>query len=136
MTISVPASTPVQVASSVNADMSQIRTKDDTIVAPSGGASSGPCTWSFHSFTYCILHFLINIVVYTVADYTKIPKQMERKFEELDTDSMLRPTIIKAGNTWKKLSQKSLLAKAETVSLATYAQEKERNKVLGHRLRD
>lgn len=40
------------------------------------------------------------------VDYTQIPKALDKQFEELDTDSALRPTIIKPGNTWTHKSQK------------------------------
>ena len=40
------------------------------------------------------------------VDYTKIPKQLDAKFEELDVDSALRPTIIKPGTLWTHKSQK------------------------------
>jgi len=40
--------------------------------------------------------------VVTSIDYTKIPAQMEKKFEALDEDSALRPTIIKPGDSWTK----------------------------------
>ena len=40
------------------------------------------------------------------VDYTKIPKQLDAKFEELDEDSALRPTIIKPGTLWTHKSQK------------------------------
>jgi len=62
------------------------------------------------------------------VDYTKIPAQLEKKMEQLDVDGALRPTIIKASNSWSKKFQKALLAAAESSSLGTDEQGKERNK--------
>ena len=39
-------------------------------------------------------------------DYTQIPKQLDTKFEELDSESAMRPTIIKPGSVWTLKSQK------------------------------
>ena len=61
-------------------------------------------------------------------DYTKIPGLMEKKFEELDVDSALRPTIITAGTAWVKKYQKALLSAPESVGLGTTEQGKERTK--------
>ena len=35
-------------------------------------------------------------------DWTNIPKRMDEDFEKLDTDSALRPTIIKLSETWER----------------------------------
>jgi len=43
-------------------------------------------------------------------DFTQVPQEMDKKFEEMDRDSALRPTIIKPMDTWRKKSQKALLA--------------------------
>ena len=64
-----------------------------------------------------------------IVDYTKIPRQMEQKFDELDEDSALRPTIITAGNTWEKKFQKALLSAPESTTLGKEEQGRERNKV-------
>lgn len=63
------------------------------------------------------------------VDYTRIPFELERKFDELDEDGSLRPTIITAGNTWQKRSQPSLLAKQNTKTVDVAEQGKERTKV-------
>jgi hypothetical protein len=63
-----------------------------------------------------------------VVDYTKIPNQLEKKYEELDVDGALRPTIINPGTVWTRRFQKSLLAEPETKSLSKDEQGKERNK--------
>jgi hypothetical protein len=62
------------------------------------------------------------------VDYTTIPTQLEKKYEELDVDGALRPTIINAGNYWTKKSQKSLLAEPATAGMGTNEQGKERSK--------
>jgi len=63
-----------------------------------------------------------------VVDYTKIPGQLEKKYEELDVEGALRPTIINPGTVWTRRFQKSLLAEPETTTLTKDQQGKERNK--------
>eukprot|EP00913_Durusdinium_trenchii_P029563 g27711.t1 len=53
-------------------------------------------------------------------DYTQVPQEMDAQFEKLDPDSSLRPTIINIGNTWKKRSQKALLAEPTEAQLTTF----------------
>merc|ERR1712228_299387 len=60
-------------------------------------------------------------------DYTKVPQQMEERFESLDVDNALRPTIISPGDTWTKRAQKALLAKPTTSVLRDDEQKKERD---------
>ena len=52
------------------------------------------------------------------ADYTRIPGELDTKFEQLDLDGALRATIINPGDTWTRTAQKGLLS-AETRSLGT-----------------
>jgi hypothetical protein len=61
-------------------------------------------------------------------DYTKIPGNLDKKFEELDEDSALRPTIINPGDTWSRTSQKGLLSQPATSTLRADDQKRERNK--------
>jgi hypothetical protein len=61
-------------------------------------------------------------------DYTKIPTELDKKFEALDEDSALRPTIINPGDTWTKRAQKALLAEPSTSTLSTTEQKQEKNK--------
>lgn len=62
------------------------------------------------------------------VDYTKIPTELDKKFEELDTDSALRPTIINPGQTWTKSSQAALLAQPTTAMLNTTEQKTEQDR--------
>jgi hypothetical protein len=43
------------------------------------------------------------------VDYTAIPKQLDKKYKQLDTDGALRPTTINVGEVWTRKSQKTLL---------------------------
>jgi len=63
-----------------------------------------------------------------VVDYTKIPKELDRRFEELDEGGCLRPTIINPGETWTKKSQEHLLAKQTTRHLSGDALKSEKDK--------
>jgi len=51
-------------------------------------------------------------------DYTQVPVEMDRRFEQLDSDGTLRPTIITASGTWRKKEQKALLAEPTSASLS------------------
>eukprot|EP01125_Pyxidicula_operculata_P007407 TRINITY_DN251_c0_g4_i1.p1 TRINITY_DN251_c0_g4~~TRINITY_DN251_c0_g4_i1.p1 ORF type:complete len:1123 (+),score=394.88 TRINITY_DN251_c0_g4_i1:223-3369(+) len=61
-------------------------------------------------------------------DVTKIPSTLDKKFEELDEDAAVRPTIIHFSEEWTKKSQKSLLSKQETQVLLVEQQGEERKK--------
>merc|ERR1711881_334937 len=61
-------------------------------------------------------------------DYTKLPTMLDAKFEELDTDSALRPTIIKIGPNWTRKSQAGLLSKPVTGQLHESHQKEEKGK--------
>jgi len=63
-----------------------------------------------------------------IIDFTRVPQQLEHKFEQLDVDGALRPTIITPGNSWNKQYKKSLLSEPASTSLGTDEQGKERNK--------
>jgi len=60
-------------------------------------------------------------------DYTALPALLDSKFAELDTDSALRPTIIKVGPTWTRKSQAGLLSKPTTSTLRETEQKDEKN---------
>ncbi|CAE7917187.1 TRPT1, partial [Symbiodinium necroappetens] len=59
-------------------------------------------------------------------DYTQVPVEMDQRFEKLDTDNSLRPTIINPGERWTKQSQKALLASPSTSQLSKAEQKTER----------
>lgn len=61
-------------------------------------------------------------------DYTRIPAELDKKFEEIDEDASLRPTILHPGGVWNRTSQKSLLSEPEKETLHPSDQERERNK--------
>merc|ERR1712012_122944 len=63
----------------------------------------------------------------TERDYTEVPQEMNKAFENLDEDNALRPTIIGLGETWSKTEQKALLAKPSIRSLDAEAQKVELN---------
>ena len=62
------------------------------------------------------------------VDYTRIPGELDKKFEELDEDSALRPTIINPGDHWSRSSQKGLLSAPTVATLGSNEQKTERNK--------
>jgi hypothetical protein len=61
-------------------------------------------------------------------DMTQIPATLDRKLEQLDTDSAVRPTIINTGPTWTMRSQKAILADPETRTLNENDQKTERTR--------
>lgn len=63
-----------------------------------------------------------------LIDYTRIPGELDRKFDEIDEDSALRPTIINPGDSWSRSSQKGLLSEPVAATLAPREQETERNR--------
>lgn len=62
-----------------------------------------------------------------IEDITKLPSTLDRKFEELDEDSALRPTIIQIGTSWTKRTQKALLAPPVEEKWSNTEQEQARN---------
>lgn len=62
------------------------------------------------------------------VDYTKIPEELDAKFEALDTEGTLRPTIINIGNTWQKKYQKDLFTPVVETTLTPTEQELERHR--------
>lgn len=57
----------------------------------------------------------------------QIPTELDGKFERLDEDAALRPTILNVGKVWIKRSKKALLADFTTSSLSPAEQKLERN---------
>lgn len=62
----------------------------------------------------------------TGVDFTKIPTELDSKFERLDSDSALRPTILKVGQVWSKTSQSGLLSPLKEEGLNVAKQKLER----------
>lgn len=63
-----------------------------------------------------------------IQDYTRMPIEMDKRFEQLDDDNALRPTIIApAENGWTKRSQKSLLASPTTEHLSNDSLKREKD---------
>ena len=50
-------------------------------------------------------------------DFTAIPKMLDAKLEEFDTDGALRPMIVKAGMPWTRKRQENLLVEATQTTL-------------------
>jgi len=63
----------------------------------------------------------------TGRDYTQVPREMDERFERLDTDNQLRPTIISPSGSWTKRAQKALLASPTTTTLGSADQKKEKD---------
>lgn len=62
------------------------------------------------------------------VDYTRLPGELDRKFEALDTDGALRATIINPGEPWTRTAQKGLLGAAKTARLSTGDQTTEKHR--------
>lgn len=61
-------------------------------------------------------------------DYTVIPAKLDRKFELLDEDAAVRPTIIKTSSPWAKTSLASLLAEPKKTTLSKGDLKREKDK--------
>lgn len=57
-------------------------------------------------------------------DFTAIPALLDKRFDKLDEDSALRPTIIKPGKVWSLRSQDGLLSDPKNSTMRTDAQKK------------
>lgn len=60
-------------------------------------------------------------------DCTKVPQEIDSKFEALDKEGAVRPTIINVSKVWSKRSQKALLDAPQTASVDVDSQKKERD---------
>ena len=63
-----------------------------------------------------------------VMDYTRIPRELDRKFEAFDEDGALRPTIINPGDVWSRTASKGLLAAPTTATMSSKEQKDEKNR--------
>ena len=65
----------------------------------------------------------------STIDLTQIPKQLDKKLEYLDDESVLRPTMIKTDQVWEHKSQRNLIIKKMTRKvLGKDDQKAEKNK--------
>merc|ERR1712079_443424 len=60
-----------------------------------------------------------------------VPREMDQRFEQFDTDGTLRPAIISPGDTWTKHAHKALVANHDTSTLGSEDQCKEKNAAFG-----
>eukprot|EP00927_Polykrikos_kofoidii_P020870 TRINITY_DN19962_c0_g1_i1.p1 TRINITY_DN19962_c0_g1~~TRINITY_DN19962_c0_g1_i1.p1 ORF type:complete len:1064 (-),score=203.76 TRINITY_DN19962_c0_g1_i1:273-3464(-) len=63
-----------------------------------------------------------------VVDYTKVPKELEQRFKDLDEDNCLRPTIIEPIDVWERKFRKTPISEQSTETLFTDELIVERNK--------
>lgn len=62
------------------------------------------------------------------VDFTNIPKQLDAKFEQHDSDNALHVTTIKTGDVWIRSHQKNLLSPTETKSMSSADIKTEKDK--------
>ncbi len=62
------------------------------------------------------------------ADYTRLPAELDRRFESLDTDGALRATILNPGEPWTRTAQPGLLSAPTTATLSAADRERERHR--------
>ena len=63
-----------------------------------------------------------------IEDLTTLPQLLDSRFELLDEDSALRPTIIKAEGTWVKKSRAGLISDEKTSRLNADEKKAERSR--------
>ncbi len=63
-----------------------------------------------------------------IVDYTKIPGDLDRKFEALDDDGALRATIINPADPWTRSARKGLLGAPTTSTLSAKEQKDEKHR--------
>jgi len=62
-----------------------------------------------------------------VRDYTRVPQEMEERFEALDIDGTLRPTIISPADSWMVQEPKPRLDAPSSRILGSKEQKKEKD---------
>lgn len=62
------------------------------------------------------------------VDYTRVPRELDAKFEAYDSDGALRPTILNPGSVWTRSSQKGLLAAPALATMSTGEQRDEKSR--------
>jgi hypothetical protein len=63
-----------------------------------------------------------------LVDYTRIPAELDRRFEAIDEDNALRPAILHLGAVWTRTSRQGLLVAPSTHSLHAKDQKTEHNR--------
>merc|ERR1719197_1626747 len=63
-----------------------------------------------------------------MVDYTKVPAELDAKFDKLDKEGAVRPTKIEPGTSWRKKFQKALLAQPSETSLHKDDLREQKNK--------
>jgi hypothetical protein len=61
-------------------------------------------------------------------DYTELPVLLDQRFDELDEDDALRPTILEIGKTWTLSRRRSLVSKPVETELREAQQREERDR--------
>uniref|UniRef100_A0A7S4LZJ0 Uncharacterized protein n=1 Tax=Guillardia theta TaxID=55529 RepID=A0A7S4LZJ0_GUITH len=61
-------------------------------------------------------------------DITNIPVALDKRMEEVDEEGAMRACVLKPDKTWKKRTQKNLLAAPETLTLQEEEQRREKDK--------
>ena len=62
------------------------------------------------------------------VDYTRLPGELDKKFEALDVDGALRATIINPGDAWTRTAQKGLLSAAKTARVSPAEQKTDKHR--------
>eukprot|EP00039_Didymoeca_costata_P025237 m.12678 g.12678 ORF g.12678 m.12678 type:complete len:946 (+) comp4710_c0_seq1:102-2939(+) len=66
----------------------------------------------------------------TVTDYTLLPALLDKRFEQFDEDSAMRPTTIKTKEIWSRTSQNGLLSQRIQTSVDRNTQRNEKQKAM------
>merc|ERR1712151_1316974 len=61
---------------------------------------------------------------------TKVPEEMDKRFETMDSDGALRPTIISPGKYWRLRRQKALLTSPSESTMGKDDQKREKDAAL------
>ncbi len=104
-----------------------LQMRNEVLDATSGGSSSKSGAASAHKKGSDQPN--ADNVAKGVVDYSHIPALLESRFQALDEDGALHPTILSAGKVWNKRFKKGLLSEFSTVSMAKAEQKLEKQRV-------